>query len=238
MPETRQQRLVSCLLATRNRPLFVRQALRCFMRQTHTNRELIVVDDGDLSVEHLCAGVTGIKYIRLTQPAYTGTKLNIAVEQAKGDVLQKIDDDDFYGREFLAHAEARLPRRRTHCTIVAWCCFLVLFRGDPRLRHSGHGWTSCGTLCFHRDLWRLRPFRDIPYRADAWFLYDHRPRVLRVCAAEQYLVVRHGANTWRKMEGGAVDDYLRARPLFHKPLDEIVQADDIGFYHGLTNWPE
>ena len=36
---------VSCVLATGNRPAFTRQAIRCFLRQTRDDSELIVVDD-------------------------------------------------------------------------------------------------------------------------------------------------------------------------------------------------
>jgi len=39
--------LVSMILTTRDRPHFLRIALRCYAHQSYANRELIVVDDGD-----------------------------------------------------------------------------------------------------------------------------------------------------------------------------------------------
>lgn len=230
-------RLVSSILATRNRREFLPQALRCFLRQSYANRELIIVDDSDKPAGDLCAGLPGVRYIRLTQPTNTGTKLNIGIEAARGDVLQKIDDDDFYHRDFLSIAEDRLPASGTHEHVVAWCCFLVLFRGDARPRHSGHGWAAGGTLCFHRELWKRHPFRDVPSRVDAWFLFDSRPRMISVCSPEHYILVRHGANTWTQMEGGATDEYLDLRPFYRKPLEALVEPEDVSFYRAFTRPP-
>src|ERR1043166_1315605 len=100
--------LVSCVLVTRDRPAFVRQALRCFSSQDYPDKELIVVDDGAAPVESLCAGVPRLTYIRLDTPAPTGTKLNLGIEAARGDILQKLDDDDFYAPGFLSIAARRL----------------------------------------------------------------------------------------------------------------------------------
>src|SRR5690242_1130480 len=93
---------VSCILVTRDRPIFVGQALRCFAAQDYPAKELVVVDDGDAPVAGQCANAPHVKYIRLTSRTPTGTKLNIGIEAARGDVLQKLDDDDFYAPRFLS----------------------------------------------------------------------------------------------------------------------------------------
>src|SRR5438270_539441 len=95
-------------------------------------------------------------------------------------------------RRVLDEARALLAREDA---LVAWCCFLVLIARERRLYFSGHGWNTGGTLCFRRALWRRRPFRDMPASSDSWFIRDNAPFIARVCAAQQYLVVRHGANT-------------------------------------------
>ncbi len=95
-PQDTVNELVSCILPTRDRPAFFEQAMRCFQRQTYDRAELIVLDDGQQSVEKLCSGLPRVRYIRLDQPTLTGTKMNIGVEHARGNILQKIDDDDCY----------------------------------------------------------------------------------------------------------------------------------------------
>jgi glycosyltransferase involved in cell wall biosynthesis len=227
--------LVSCIMATRNRPHFVRQALRCFLRQTYSPAELIVVDDGELPVEDLCAGLPNVRYTRLQGPVNLGAKLNLGIQSARGDIIQKLDDDDYYQSGFLELAAGSLDPTGPDRNLVAWDCFLVLLAGDRRLRHSGHGWTAGGTFCFHRDLWRRTPFRDLPRAVDAHFLRDAQPKVRRICAPELYVLVRHGHNTWTSYPGGAsVDEYLRRLPPYHKRLEELIEPIDRPFYDSLT----
>jgi glycosyltransferase involved in cell wall biosynthesis len=224
---------VSCVLVTRDRPAFVRQALRCFSSQDYPNKELVVVDDGAAPVERLCGRVRDLTYIRLSTPAPTGTKLNIGIAAARGAILQKLDDDDFYAPGFLSTAVARLIRARRRDALVSWCCFLVLIARERKLYFSGHGWSTGGTLCFRRALWERHPFRDIYTSSDSWFIRDARPLVERVCAAEQYLVVRHGANTWRRITGyGAAENYFRLRPC-RTALRDVVGARHARFYSSL-----
>jgi glycosyltransferase involved in cell wall biosynthesis len=227
-------KLVSCILATKDRPGYMEQALRCFSRQTYTNRELIVVDDGTGNVSDLCTGVPGVRYLRLRKPTLLGTKLNIGIEHARGPILQKLDDDDYYHPDFLQTAISHLPARPSSRAMVAWCCFHVWFAGRRTVRFSGHGWQAGGTLCFYRDLWTHKPFRDIPQSVDSCFIHDHAPRLIRVCAPRQYLLVRHGANTWNQMSVGTADHYLSRKTKSAGLLRDFVDPADLPFYRSLA----
>ena len=229
--------MISCILATRNRHRFLPQALRCFARQTYRNSELIVVDDSDRPAARLCRDLPRVRYIRLTRPTPTGTKLNIGIEAARGEIIQKLDDDDFYRADFLAASAAHMPRRGLRSTIVTRCCFLVLSKDRPALRHSGHGWNPGGTFCFHRSLVRRQPFRDVPRSVDSWLIHDLQPRIIRVCEVEQYIVLRHGRNTWNRMATGqTADEYLAGLATYPKPLHRLVPAADFRFYCAFFRW--
>jgi glycosyltransferase involved in cell wall biosynthesis len=227
--------LISCVLVTRDRPGFFRQAVRCFAAQDHPRKELVVVDDGEAPVDALCDGVPGVTYLRLTRPTPTGSKLNLGIEIARGDILQKLDDDDYYAPGFLSAASARLARTRTPGALVVWCCFAVLIAGDPRLYFSGHGWKTGGTLCFRRALWRRHPFRDLYARSDSWFIKDNDPVIARVCDPRQYLVVRHGANTWTRIAGqDSVEGYFRQHP-YPGTIRRLVGRANAAFYESLAS---
>lgn len=228
--------LASCVMATRDRERFVPQALGCFAAQRYPFRELIVVDDGEVSVEGLCRGVAGVKYLRLDRRTPTGRKLNLGFECAKGSILQKLDDDDYYGPDFLARAAARIQASRWRRAIAAWDCFLVHLAGSPELRFSGYGWMAGGTLCFRREVWASRPFRAVARDEDAMFLEDHPGRRLRVRdAPEQYVLVRHGRNTWNRFRAGAdVDAFLSDLSIYPKTLGEVAGQAAAKFYSGLS----
>jgi glycosyltransferase involved in cell wall biosynthesis len=230
--------LISCIMATKDRPRFFRQALRCFLRQTYTSSELVVVDDGEQSVAADCAGVDRVRYVRLDQPASTGAKLNIGVEHARGDILQKLDDDDYYHPDFLNIAAAHAPRENRDSCVVSWDCFLILIVGDGQLRYSGHGWTLGNSLGFTRKFWARAPFRDLARGSDSSFLRDQPGALVRVCAPEHCIVIRHGANTWTDMRSGeSVEDYFRRFPVYGKKLAALLPEEDRNFYESLALRP-
>jgi hypothetical protein len=226
---------VSCVLATGNRPAFTRQAIRCFLRQTFDDSELVVVDDGEPSIAELCAGLFRVRYIRLDERTTLGRKLNIGIEQSSGEIIQKLDDDDFYGQDFLAHSVAALREASDEKALVSWDCFTIFIAGEACVRYSGHGWTTGGTLSFHRHLWAERPFRDEPRYVDTSFIEDHAPRLVKICAPDLYMLVRHGRNTWEKLSSGfPVNDHFKSLPVHRKSLDELVEPIDRPFYHSLV----
>jgi glycosyltransferase involved in cell wall biosynthesis len=230
--------LVSCILATRKRPQFMAQALRCFEDQTYRAKELIVVDDGEPSVRDLCMNRPRVRYIGLPKPTLLGTKLNIGIASASGNILQKFDDDDYYHPKFLETAMSHFPVRNGKSAIVAWDCFLALNAGDPCVRFSGHGWFVGATLCFSRQLWERRPFRDLPCSVDSRFVKDHRrsARLVRVCAPGYFVVVRHGRNTWKWFSNGQkVESYFRERmEAVPQPIEKIVSRRHCDFYKSLA----
>ena len=205
------------------------------MRQTYQHSELIVVDDGEQPVAKLCPRSLRVRYVRLPCATPTGTKLNIGIRQARGTVIQKLDDDDYYHPDFLKLAVSHLPvKDRTHF-LVGWDCFLVLLAEEARVRFSGHGWVAGGTFCFSRELWERANFRDVPRDEDDWFLRDLQPEVVPVCAPEHYILVRHGQNTWTRMRNRqSVDDFFRDLPEYQKPLEDLMDPCDQAFYRSLA----
>jgi len=231
--------LVSCILVTRNRPVFLRQALRNYSLQNHPHSELIVVDDSDTPLSDLCAGLPNVRYIGLEARTPTGAKLNIGIEAAQGDILQKLDDDDYYGPDFLATATERLCRSDNPRALVAWCCFAVLIAGEEALFYSGHGWKAGGTLCFRRELWLQHRFQARFRGSDSWFIRDNQPELLRVCAPDQYMLVRHGNNTWHLVGDASgvcsPEEYFRKRRRYPKSVEDLVGEQSSAFYRSLLH---
>ena len=98
--------LVSILIRTHRRPLWLREALVSVMNQTYTNIEIVVVEDG-------APGDAGaicnephwrfpIRYSATIQPVGRSHAGNIAMARASGEWLNFLDDDDVL---FADHVE-------------------------------------------------------------------------------------------------------------------------------------
>ena len=241
IPATVSGPLVSCIMPTYNRRRFIPQALRCFAQRTYRNAELIVVDDSERSVRSLCEGVEDVRYVRVHAMS-TGAKLNLGIESARGDILHKIDDDDYYAPGFLRTSVDHLIGQDPDNTLVTRCCFLTLIHSDGILRHSKHGWMAGGGLCFFRELWRRARFRDVHSSSDTLFRHDLQPNVIQICAAEQYILVRHGRNTWQAVllkpakTPTAADEYLHGLPPYEKSASELLDSESLTFYRRVLRW--
>jgi glycosyltransferase involved in cell wall biosynthesis len=226
---------VSCILATGGRPRFLRQAIRCFRAQSLTDAELVVVDDGPEPDRELPSLDERIRYVWLDHRASLGRKLNVAAVLARGELLQKLDDDDYYHPHFLASTVEALRGQGTD-TVAACGTFLVLLARSGEVRHAGRGWFAGATLCFPRRLWERRPFRDVTRGEDWFFLEDHGPRRLRLSRPELFIAVRHGAgHTWTRSGRRPVDEVFRRRPRYRVPLERLVPPEALAFYRSLRD---
>ena len=213
---------------------FLEQSLKYFLRQTYRDAELIVVGESPDALPASAAEVSRIRYIEAHAGANLGAKLNLGIEVARGSIVQKLDDDDYYHPEFLATMVSALSESRSDRSMAAIDCCPVLMCPTGDLKWTGHGRFAGGTLCFARHSWQQRPFPDIPKDVDRWFVEDHQPDRIRVCRPGLYVYVRHGGtHLWTQRESGDVDEYFARQPDFWKPLDDLMDPEDVSFYRSL-----
>jgi glycosyltransferase involved in cell wall biosynthesis len=227
--------LVSCILPTYNRPQFLKQAIKYFENQNYPNKELIIVDDGAGNVEDLLSDKMEITHIKLGKRATLGKKLNTGIEECRGQIIQKIDDDDYYHPNFLITAVTALVGNDPENSIVGLDCFLVLILATGELKFSGHGWCAGGTLCFYKDLWEKNRFREDMNGAVDWqFLRDNNPKEIRIQNAELYIVVRHNiGHTWTSMGKQDITELFRRKPNYSKRIEDLLSKEDQDFYNSL-----
>jgi glycosyltransferase involved in cell wall biosynthesis len=220
-------------MPTRNRAEFAARAVQYFLQQSYKESELIVVDDGTEPLK-LPPCDSRIRYIRFHKQLNTGGKLNLGISESRGEVLQRIDDDDYYHDYFIETALRHLTCRGLDRAIVAWGYFLVYLAGEDCARNWNLGWPAGGTLCFSRNVWEKSHFRDLPIGADEWFTKDHSEELVTVRAPELFMIVRHGRNTWTTMrDNSAADAFLASLPLYPKRLDTVIGPDNFDFYRKL-----
>jgi glycosyltransferase involved in cell wall biosynthesis len=92
------------VISTRNRPNLLRRSMQSILDQTVRPLELIVVDGcSERSNESVIADLAGdsleICYRRLTRLAGAPTTRNVGAQQARGEILMFLDDDDVWAPE-------------------------------------------------------------------------------------------------------------------------------------------
>ncbi len=109
---------ISILTATYNRPALLREAVQSVLKQTFTDLEYIVINDGGVDVKPILNefGDRRIVYLPLEKNQGKAHALNQALKIARGEFIGYLDDDDHFFPEhvetllnaFSAHPEADL----------------------------------------------------------------------------------------------------------------------------------
>jgi glycosyltransferase involved in cell wall biosynthesis len=189
----------TAICPTYNRRQYIPQMIACFLSQTFTDSELIIVDDGTDSIADLIPENPRIKYIRLEGPRRTtGLKRNIACEQAQGAFILHFDDDDWSAPGRIAHQIAALESSGkqvlTYHNMLYWNVDTQkLYRYHPTKIGTPYG----ASFCYFKNWWKQHPFIDKMVGEDTDFGWQAiNTGQFLVVDAEKFLILRaHGSNT-------------------------------------------
>lgn len=93
---------ISCLMVTSGRYELMKKSIKCYIDQTYSNKELIVLSQATPEInnqikEHIDSlGRKDIQFIWCSPKMALGGMRNLSVELSTGDVLCQWDDDDLY----------------------------------------------------------------------------------------------------------------------------------------------
>jgi glycosyltransferase involved in cell wall biosynthesis len=220
--------LVSCVMPTADRRAYAAHAVRYFLRQDHSNRELIVVDDGADRVDDLIPGDGRITYVGLERPLVLGAKRNHACSLARGDVIVHWDDDDWTAPHRLRYQLAELDRTGAEVCGLARQLYL-----DPAARtawlydypRDRRTWVAGNTLSFRREVWERNPFAEVAVGEDTRFVWNRSVGSILPLADHRFVVgFIHDRNASRK---NTADPYWHAAPLAEV---EQILGDDARHY--------
>jgi len=204
-------------MPTANRRRFIPRAICYFLAQDYTDKELLILDDGEESIANLVPDNPQIRYIRKTARQVIGAKRNAACKLANGEIIVHWDDDDWSAPWRLSYQIRELLQ------FEADVCGLdrVLFV-EPRTSRAWEylypkgrqPWLYGATLCYRKSFWSRNPFPALGVGEDARFVWNARSaRVLALSENGFYVGLIHESNTSPKQVSDS-----RWQP---KPLVEI-----------------
>lgn len=91
-------KLVTAIITTHNRKNLLKRAIDSVFKQTYTNIELIVVDDGSTDETSKICKDFPLQYIFIPKEESRGGNYarNLGIKAAKGDYIAFLDDDDYW----------------------------------------------------------------------------------------------------------------------------------------------
>ena len=213
-----RQPSVSVVIAT-YRPNNVKLAVENYMNQVYGEKELLLVLNNAVfdveSIETQTKDLHNVRIIQIDGRATLGESLNRGVEEASGDYVAKMDDDDYYGENYLLDmmlaanfSEAEILGKGTYFVHMEGGDVMALRNVAPEHEYSSY--VCGGTLVVRRNVLREIPFPNRTRGEDSALLESARKAGCRIYSADvfNFLQVRR-ANTNRHTWKIEESEYLK-----------------------------
>lgn len=179
--ESSEESEVVSVFITTNRPHSFESIIDNLRRQTFDNIELVVGSHGfnwDSEVVEKLRGIPGISrvvYLPLPADSSLGENLNTLVDNTSGDFLIRMDDDDWYGPNYVRDSVNAI--KFSGADLVGKACTYIYFEefGSTVLTYEGHehrytDFVRGATFCGPRSTFMENRFDAIPRSEDSSFL--------------------------------------------------------------------
>jgi spore maturation protein CgeB/SAM-dependent methyltransferase len=190
----RKPKLVSAICVS-YRPEFLDHVHAQLARQNHDHIELIFVQNSSaFSEEEIAARFSDfdLKLLSVPEEQFLADGLNAAIKVANGEYLAKIDDDDYYGANYLSDAllafdyapAAGVVGKNSFFAYVEAMDQTVLRFPDKSYRFCRH--VHGGTLVWDRRKLDGLDFKPVQRGTDTWFLESVRSRGVRIFSTDPF----------------------------------------------------
>jgi glycosyltransferase involved in cell wall biosynthesis len=196
---------VTLCTPTFNRRPFVPIMLKCFEMQTYPKdkMEWIIVDDGTDKIEDIVSHIPQIRYMKFDEKLTLGKKRNICNDNAKGDIIIYIDDDDYYPPERVSHAVETL-QKNPKALCAGSSAMYVYFKHISKMYlfgPYGPNHSTAATFAFRKELLKQTRFNETACVAEERpFLKEYTVPFVQLDPKKTILVFSHIHNSFDKKE--------------------------------------
>lgn len=203
LPNEKDLPNVSIVCVTRDRRIFMPIMKYSYMIQSYPEEklELVIVDDGDDSIEDTLIGVPNVTYVRLEEKKTIGEKRNIGISKAMYDVVAFMDDDDVYPNNSILERTAmmlKFPSKEcAFCSVIP--CYDIIkyssFMNAPPIDIEMSERISEATLIFTKKFWEERKFSDVQIAEGDAFIRGREHMCRELSPQEVIVSLVHSTNT-------------------------------------------
>lgn len=190
---------ISCVCVSQNRPAFLKKAIGYFNAQTYTNKDLVIVYEGDdTPFRDLSFRNEKITVFKLTEGSSLslGERRNISIQHAKGEYVCQWDDDDWFHNDRLEIQMRSLLNSKKPANILNR---LVLYNALKQQAYLSSERFWEGSLLCKTDLFKeyfQYPKLNKGEDNDLVVKLVKQDYVGSLFAPYLYTYLFHGANTW------------------------------------------
>ncbi len=220
---------VSVVTPTYNRRRFIPYLIECYKAQTypHKRMEWIILDDGQDKVgdlfEEAAKTIPNIRYLTLNEKLNIGAKRNRMNDEAKGEIIVAMDDDDYYPPErveTVVKAFKKQPKIELAGSTVIYMYYTDIHQiyrlGPYNDRHATNGtmgWRASYAKTHRYD-------ENVTHAEERSFLDDYKNPMIQLDPYKVMLVLSHSENTFDKKKMREQEEEMRRNgqenPVVHK----------------------
>jgi hypothetical protein len=226
---------VSICTPTFNRRPFIPIMVKCFDHQTYPKDKIewLIVDDGTDKIEDLVSHIPQVKYFKFDNKLTLGKKRNISNDNAKGDIIIYMDDDDYYPPERIAHAVETLKNNPKALCAGSSAMFIHFKHINKMLQFGPYGsnHATAATFAFRRELLKQTRFdEDSSVAEEKKFLKDYTIPFAQLDSTKSILVFSHNHNSFDKKEllSQGPNPNIHETPL--TPADLVKEPEILQFF--------
>lgn len=237
---------VSVVTPTYNRRKFIPQLIELYKSQTFPKKsmEWIILDDGTDKVEDLflkaVITIPNIRYIPLEEKLTLGAKRNRLNEEARGNIIIAMDDDDYYPPQrvkSVVTALTKFPR----CDLAGSSEMYLYFTDKKKIYkmesiHQNHA--TNGSMAWRKSYSNIHKYNEnVTFAEEVEFLEEHIHPMIQLDPRDTLLAISHSDNTFDRRVLRDGDEKGRKNPKLketHMKLKDFISDGKLrDFYNKL-----
>lgn len=149
---------------------YLPRAIRCFLDQTYSNSELLILEDAGQSVRAAVPDHNRIRYATVARCRSLGIKRNVAAQMARGSLICHWDDDDWSAPGRIAE-QVRMINESGAAVVGFQRLLFWDEKADEAMLYEGSSLYAPGsTLMYRRDWWQGHQFESLQVGEDNLFV--------------------------------------------------------------------